>query len=179
MLLLQFQAGKDRFGMDISRVIEVIPMVIFRPLPHADPAVAGLFNYRGTMAPVIDLTFLLTGEASRPLFSTRVILVDYPDRPGQDGERHILGLLAERVTETVFCTEEDLLPAGIAVAEQTRIFEKFYRAATPENEHIPGTGLGLALVAQIIKAHGGEVRVRSAPGEGSTFSLLLPLEEKS
>ena len=117
MLLLQFQAGKDRFGMDISRVIEVIPMVIFRPLPHADPAVAGLFNYRGTMAPVIDLTFLLTGEASRPLFSTRVILVDYPDRPGQDGERHILGLLAERVTETVFCTEEDLLPAGIAVAE--------------------------------------------------------------
>jgi signal transduction histidine kinase len=69
--------------------------------------------------------------------------------------------------------------AGIAAAEQTRIFEKFYRAATPENQHIPGTGLGLALVAQIVKAHGGEVRVRSAPGEGSTFSLLLPLEEKS
>ncbi len=69
--------------------------------------------------------------------------------------------------------------AGIAAAEQMRIFEKFYRAATPENEHIPGTGLGLALVAQIVKAHGGEVRVRSAPGEGSTFSLLLPLEEKS
>jgi Osmosensitive K+ channel histidine kinase len=69
--------------------------------------------------------------------------------------------------------------AGIAAAEQTRIFEKFYRADTPENQHIPGTGLGLALVAQIVKAHGGEVRVRSAPGEGSTFSLLLPLEEKS
>jgi len=69
--------------------------------------------------------------------------------------------------------------AGISAAEQTRIFEKFYRAATPENQLIPGTGLGLALVAQIVKAHGGEVRVRSAPGEGSTFSLLLPLEEES
>jgi signal transduction histidine kinase len=69
--------------------------------------------------------------------------------------------------------------AGIAAAEQTRIFEKFYRADTPENQHIPGTGLGLALVAQIVKAHGGEVRVRSAAGEGSTFSLLLPLEEES
>jgi chemotaxis-related protein WspB len=113
MLLLQFQAGKDRYGLDVSRVIEVIPMVIFRPLPHSDPSVAGLFNYRGTMTPVIDLTFLLTGEASRPLFSTRVILVDYP---GRDGEHHILGLLAERVTETVFYTEEDLLPAGIDVA---------------------------------------------------------------
>jgi chemotaxis-related protein WspB len=112
MLLLQFQAGKDRYGIDVSRVIEVIPMVVFRPLPHADPAVAGLFNYRGTMVPVIDLTVLLEGAASRPLFSTRVILVDYP---GRDGECHILGLLAERVTETVFCKEEDLLPAGIAV----------------------------------------------------------------
>jgi chemotaxis-related protein WspB len=113
MLLLQFQAGKDRYGLDVSRVIEVIPMVVFRPLPHADPAVAGLFNYRGTMVPVIDLTVLLEGAESRPLFSTRVILVDYP---GRDGEHHILGLLAERVTETVFCTEEDLLPAGIDVA---------------------------------------------------------------
>lgn len=113
MLLLQFQAGKDRYGMDVSRVIEVIPMVVFRSLPHTDPAVAGLFNYRGTMVPVIDLTVLLDGAVSRPLFSTRVILVNYP---GRDGEHHILGLLAERVTETVFCTEEDLLPAGIAVA---------------------------------------------------------------
>jgi chemotaxis-related protein WspB len=113
MLLLQFQAGKERYGMEVSRVIEVIPMVVFRPLPHADPTVAGLFNYRGTMVPVIDLTVLLEGAASRPLFSTRIILVDYP---GRDGEHHILGLLAERVTETVFCTEEDILPAGIAVA---------------------------------------------------------------
>ena len=113
MLLLQFQAGKDRYGMDVSRVIEVIPMVVFRPFPHADPAVAGLFNYRGTMVPVIDLTVLLEGAASRPLFSTRVIMVDYP---GRYGGRHILGLLAERVTETVFCAEEDLLPAGIDVA---------------------------------------------------------------
>jgi chemotaxis-related protein WspB len=112
MLLLQFQAGKDRYGLDVSRVIEVIPMVVFRTLPHTEPAVAGLFNYRGTMVPVIDLTVLLGGVASRPLFSTRVILVDYP---GRDGEHHVLGLLAERVTETVFCTEGELLPAGIAV----------------------------------------------------------------
>jgi chemotaxis-related protein WspB len=115
MLLLQFQAGNDRYGLDVSRIIEVIPMVIFRPLPHAAPAVAGLFNYHGTMAPVIDLTVLLTGNASRLLFSTRIIVVDYPGRPGQEVERHVLGLLAERVTETVFYAEEDLQPAGIAV----------------------------------------------------------------
>jgi chemotaxis-related protein WspB len=112
MLLLQFQAGTDLYGLDVSRVIEVIPMVIFRTLPHSDPSVAGIFNYRGTMVPVIDLTFLLRGEASRPLFSTRVILVDYP---GRDSASHVLGLLAERVTETVFCNAKDLMPAGIKV----------------------------------------------------------------
>jgi chemotaxis-related protein WspB len=112
MLLLQFQAGTDRYGLDVSRVIEVIPMVVFRTLPHAEPTVAGIFNYRGAMVPVIDLTCLLTGTPSRPLFSTRVILVDYP---GPDSERHVLGLLAERVTETIFCSEEELMPAGIAV----------------------------------------------------------------
>jgi chemotaxis-related protein WspB len=112
MLLLQFQAGKDLYGLDVSRVIEVIPMVAFRALPHAEPAVAGIFNYRGVMVPVIDLTVLLAGQASRPLFSTRVVLVNYR---GRDAAVHVLGLLAERVTETVFCSEEDLMPAGIRV----------------------------------------------------------------
>ncbi len=112
MLLLQFQTGKERYGLDVAEVIEVIPLVVFRPLPHADSCVAGLFNYRGTVVPVIDLTTLLTGAPSRPLFSTRIILTDYPDH---DGGRQILGLVAERVTETVPCRAEDLQPAGIAV----------------------------------------------------------------
>ena len=66
---------------------------------------------------------------------------------------------------------------GIPREEQARIFEKFYRAPTSENQTIPGTGLGLALVAQIAKAHGGRVAVDSAVGQGSTFSLFVPVEE--
>lgn len=65
---------------------------------------------------------------------------------------------------------------GIEPEEQVRIFEKFYRAHTPENDHIPGTGIGLTLVEHIAKAHGGRVTVQSVPTKGSTFSLHLPLE---
>ncbi len=65
---------------------------------------------------------------------------------------------------------------GIAREEQTAIFENFYRVLTPESKLIPGTGLGLTLVAHVAKAHGGSVEVQSAPGEGSTFSIYLPLE---
>ena len=67
---------------------------------------------------------------------------------------------------------------GIDPAQQRRIFEKFYRVPGKENERIPGTGLGLALVSHIVQAHGGHVEMRSQPGEGSTFSIHLPLEGK-
>jgi signal transduction histidine kinase len=66
---------------------------------------------------------------------------------------------------------------GIASEEQSRVFEKFYRAPTPENQRIAGTGLGLALVEQIVKAHGGEIEVKSERGKGSTFLIRLPVEE--
>ncbi len=64
---------------------------------------------------------------------------------------------------------------GIPASEQSRIFEKFYRAPIPENKLIPGTGLGLTIVEHIAKAHGGRVEVRSTPSKGSTFSIYLPL----
>jgi len=66
---------------------------------------------------------------------------------------------------------------GIPEKEQPRIFQKFYRAQVPENRAISGTGLGLALAAHIAQAHQGSVHVKSAPGEGSTFSIRLPLAE--
>jgi signal transduction histidine kinase len=68
---------------------------------------------------------------------------------------------------------------GITAEEQPRIFERFYRTRQSRECSIPGTGLGLALVEQIVKAHGGEVTVNSRPGEGSAFSILLPLSVKA
>ncbi|MBC8471812.1 MAG: hypothetical protein H8D56_20315 [Planctomycetes bacterium] len=67
---------------------------------------------------------------------------------------------------------------GIDAAQQKRIFEKFYRVPSEENERIPGTGLGLALIFHIVQAHGGHIEVQSIIGKGSTFSIYLPLENK-
>ncbi len=65
---------------------------------------------------------------------------------------------------------------GVPPSEQSRIFEKFYRAHVPENRAIAGTGLGLALVAHIAAGHGGTAGVESKPGEGSTFSIRIPID---
>jgi signal transduction histidine kinase len=81
--------------------------------------------------------------------------------------------LAREGREAVISVRDEGI--GIPLADQGRIFEKFYRISTPENQRIPGTGLGLTLVDHIVKAHEGSVQVESAPGRGSVFSIHLPL----
>lgn len=68
---------------------------------------------------------------------------------------------------------------GIPVEEQKRIFERFYRGTTSKSSGVKGTGIGLALVQHIIASHNGQVRVESAPGRGSTFTIYIPVVEES
>jgi signal transduction histidine kinase len=64
---------------------------------------------------------------------------------------------------------------GIARRDQTKIFEKFYRAGDPLVHNTKGSGLGLSLVRHITEAHGGAIEVESQPGAGSKFIMSLPL----
>ena len=63
---------------------------------------------------------------------------------------------------------------GIPDAELERIFESFYRVGRNGSRHSAGMGLGLAIVSKVASRHGGEVKVRSTPDEGSTFTIRVP-----
>jgi two-component system, OmpR family, sensor histidine kinase SenX3 len=63
---------------------------------------------------------------------------------------------------------------GIPEADLEHIFERFYRVEGAKARHLGGSGLGLAIVRHVVGTHGGEVRVESQEGEGSTFVLRLP-----
>jgi signal transduction histidine kinase len=63
---------------------------------------------------------------------------------------------------------------GIPPADLPHIFERFHRAANA-SDRLPGTGLGLAGAREIVEQHGGELRVQSQEGQGSTFTVRLPL----
>jgi signal transduction histidine kinase len=65
---------------------------------------------------------------------------------------------------------------GIPPNEQRSIFEKFVRGSTARDKGIGGTGVGLAMARQIVRAHGGEITLESEPGKGSTFRVLLPVK---
>jgi two-component system OmpR family sensor kinase len=64
---------------------------------------------------------------------------------------------------------------GMTAAQASRVFERFYRADQSRERRTGGTGLGLAIVSALVAAHGGTVSVDTAPGEGATFRITLPL----
>jgi PAS domain S-box-containing protein len=67
--------------------------------------------------------------------------------------------------------------SGIGISEDNRkkIFDRFFRAEDAAVQEVAGTGLGLAIVASLVEMHGGQIKVDSAVGHGSTFTVLLPM----
>ncbi|MHB8187864.1 MAG: sensor histidine kinase [Dermatophilaceae bacterium] len=68
---------------------------------------------------------------------------------------------------------------GIPADDQGQLFTRFYRASNATDQAIPGTGLGLTIVKQIVEDHGGELRLTSVEGEGTTVVMDLPLSARA
>lgn len=85
-----------------------------------------------------------------------------------------VGVGVKRVDDAVELSVSDQ-GIGIIEADQARIFERFYRADQARSRRTGGTGLGLSIVKHAVQRHGGDVRLWSRPGRGSTFTITLPL----
>jgi chemotaxis-related protein WspB len=112
MLYLLFHLGDERFALDAREVVEVVPIVNLRPVHDAPEYVAGLFNYRGTVVPVVDLCRLTSGNPCSRRMSTRIIIVRHTPR---GGEELTLGLMAEKVTEAVQQSEARLASSKVVL----------------------------------------------------------------
>ena len=95
MLLLMFRTGKVQYAIDTKRVVEVVPRVDFRALPHSPAYLQGLLGYRGQVVPVIDFSVLVGNLPCPDLLSSRVILTAFTS---QNGRSRLIGLLAENVS---------------------------------------------------------------------------------
>jgi two-component system sensor histidine kinase SenX3 len=117
----------------------------------------------------IELNYEQVATAVTNLFENAI---NYSDPGGQVG---ISLKRADNFAEIVV-TDSGV---GIALEDQARIFERFYRVDASRSRETGGTGLGLAIVKHIALNHGGEISVFSKPGLGSTFTLTLPLTASS
>jgi chemotaxis-related protein WspB len=109
-LFLLFQLGHDHYALDAGRVIEVLPLLDLKKIPHAPRGVAGVFNYHGQPVPAVDLSELTSGQPASEKLSTRIILVNYSD---DEGKNHLLGLIAERATEMIRRNKSDFHDTGV------------------------------------------------------------------
>jgi len=111
MLFLLFQLGNDHYALDAGQIVAVLPLVDIKKIPQAPLGTAGIFNYRGTPVPVIDLNELTIGQPAQLRLSTRLILVNYPD---ENDVPRLLGLIAEKATETLRSEAANFTPAGVS-----------------------------------------------------------------
>ena len=98
-------------------------------------------------------------------------LVDNAMKYSADTEE--IGIAVRRASDAIAVEITDK-GIGIDPSEQQKVFEQFYRAGDPMTQKVRGAGLGLALVRHIVAAHQGRVELRSTPGRGSVFSVVLP-----
>lgn len=99
-------------------------------------------------------------------------LVDNAIRYSDAGTRVGIGVKADEDVIEVAVADQGI---GIPTKDLQRVFERFYRVDEARSRETGGTGLGLSIVKHVALNHGGEVRVWSRPGQGSTFTLRIPL----
>lgn len=118
---------------------------------------------------LIEINYEQVATAVTNLFENAI---NYSDPGGQ------IGISLKRVDNFAEIVVTDS-GVGIALEDQSRIFERFYRVDPSRSRETGGTGLGLAIVKHIALNHGGDISVFSKPGLGSTFTLTLPLTPSS
>jgi len=110
MLFLLFHIGKDRYALEARNVVEVVPLLEPRKIPHSPPGLAGLVNYRGQAVPAVDLSFLALGTPAVEKLSTRIIILRCVDETGQP---KLVGLIAEQTTEVFRGNPEEFVFTGL------------------------------------------------------------------
>jgi chemotaxis-related protein WspB len=108
MLVLTFRVAEIPYAVVVRRVVEVVPRVELRAIPHAPGHLAGLLRYRGDAVPVVDLGMLMAGSPCPDRLDTRIILVDR-------GVGGLLGLVAERVDDVRSVDQSRRAVAGLEI----------------------------------------------------------------
>jgi len=110
MLILGLSIGDERYGVDATQVIEVVPLIALRKVPLADKCIRGIFNYRGYPTPVVDLCQLFENRDCENSLSTRIIIIEYT---ALTGIKRSIGLIAEKITNVTSCEVSEMENSGI------------------------------------------------------------------
>lgn len=112
MLFLLVQIARQRYALEAGAIDEVLPLIEVRSLPHAPPALAGMFDFRGEPVPLVDLGMLAAGSPAQRCLSTRILLARLPG----EAKRRV-GLIAERATHTARIDASEFRDPGVRLGD--------------------------------------------------------------
>lgn len=113
MKVLVFHMGRDRYGIRLAQLAQVLPLLELKQVPLAPACVAGLMDLGGRSVPVIDLCRLAGLPPADDFYDTRILLADYR---APDGQIHPLGLLAQQVRGVQDVAPQALADGGVTAA---------------------------------------------------------------
>jgi signal transduction histidine kinase len=192
------ERGRKAVPVISTKVLEM--NVLIEQMIEAARLEDGALMLRPEANDLRDLVKAAVNSATPALDGLHKVRVKCPDRPVHvrvDGER-VKTIVSNLVSNAIKYSPEggsveiDVVNRGgiarvsvkdqglgIAKDDLPILFTRFGRVSTPETDHLPGTGLGLYLGRQLARLHGGEITVDSEPGQGSTFTLHLPVSAES
>jgi two-component system sensor histidine kinase SenX3 len=176
----------DRLGRLTQDIIDLSRLQAAEALPHAervevDTVVAAAVDQNRVVAESRRIQ-LVVGRRSRAVVfgDERVLvtavhnLVSNAVQYSPDGSRIGVGTRVQDGVVEIAVTDQG---EGIPADDLDRVFERFYRVDPARSRGTGGTGLGLSIVKHAVQNHGGEVKLWSKPGHGSTFTIRLPEAE--
>ncbi|HKD75421.1 MAG TPA: HAMP domain-containing sensor histidine kinase, partial [Ktedonobacterales bacterium] len=164
--LARADEGKLHLDCDQVRVDLLSDDVVKSCAPLAEER--GIALCAGTLEPA-----MVNGDTAR-LIQAIMSLVDNALTYTNAGGTVTVSVLRKEREALIAITDTGI---GIDAKDLPHIFERFYRADPARSRVVGGSGLGLALVDGVVRAHNGSVGATSAPGQGSTFTIVLPLAE--
>jgi heavy metal sensor kinase len=164
LVLARADAGQVVIGGEDVRLASVVSDAVGQVRPAASERGVGISAVGGD-----DVS--LRGDRSL-LLQLLLNLLDNAVRHTEQGGEVLVTVGSEKGWAALSVSDSG---PGVPIDEQERIFDRFYRIDQSRDRARGGAGLGLSICRWIAEAHGGDISVESAPGEGSTFTVRLPL----
>jgi chemotaxis-related protein WspB len=108
MLMLIFEVARQKYALNTSHVVKVLPSLKLQPMHGTSQAIAGVFNYQGNIIPVVNINQLLNEPTSEHKLQQRIILISQHQKNHQE---KLFGLLVEKILEATTVKEEELKQA--------------------------------------------------------------------
>jgi two-component system sensor histidine kinase SenX3 len=177
----------DRIGSTIGDLLELaniefdedanhVPVSLGAVVEEAVGRVAASAEQHGVAIQVSLVPAVVVRGDRRQLVSAVTNLLDNAVKYDSGGKPVDLAVTVGDAEARIAVTDHGV---GIPARDLDRVFERFYRVDRARSRDTGGTGLGLAIVRHVAQNHGGSVDVESKEGEGSTFTLVLPVAERS